>query len=597
MPNTYVIDCEVYPNYFLLSAQNLADNSLLHFEQSPYHNLDRDALKFFLSDNLTISFNGLTYDLPMIAGVIKGYNNEQLKKLSDRLVQSEEPSWLICKDIDLVVPRTWDHIDIINVAPGVAGLKLYGGRLHQQKLQDLPIDIDTVLTRSQMDEVKRYCVNDLLTTRSLSSALKSEIDLRVQISKQYGMDVRSKGDAQIAEMLISHELTRITGKEYQRPSAAQKPFRYRDPGFIAFESPPLQTMLQHLLETDFTVGSNGSVIMPDWLKTPITVGDTPYQMGIGGLHSRETSQYIVCGGGMTLADYDVASYYPSIILQQRLAPAAMGKDFVEIYGSMVARRLAAKKTGDKTVADTFKIVLNSSFGKFGSKYSKLYSPDLLIQVTMTGQLALLMLIERLTLAGIRVVSANTDGIVLYYPNDRARDVAIIMFDWELTTSYLLEMTPYRLIASRDVNSYLAVKPDGQVKSKGCFAKPGLSKNPDLQIVYEAVIEVVATGTPIEETITGCKDICKFVSVRRVQGGAVWRSERLGRVVRFYYSSDVGNDEAITYATNGNRVPKSNGARPLMDLPDEFPGDVDYPIYITAARKLLKEIGFGEGGKC
>jgi len=68
------------------------------------------------------------------------------------------------------------------------------------------------------------------------------------------------------------------------------------------------------------------------------------------------------------------------------------------------------------------------------------------------------------------------------------------------------------------------------------------------------------------------------------------------VVRFYYSSNVSNDEAITYVTNGNRVPKSNGARPLMDLPDEFPSDVDYPIYITAARKLLKEIGFGEGGK-
>lgn len=594
MPNTYVIDCEVYPNYFLLSAQNLADNSLLHFEQSPYHNLDRDALKSFLSDNLTISFNGLVYDLPVIAGVIKGYTNEQLKKLSDRLVQSEELSWLICKDIGLVVPRTWDHIDIINVAPGVAGLKLYGGRLHQQKLQDLPIDIDTVLTRSQMDEVKRYCVNDLLTTRSLFSALKNEIDLRVQISKQYGMDVRSKGDAQIAEMLILHELTRVTGKDYSRPELTQKTFKYRNPGFITFISPHLQTMFQHLLDTDFTIGGNGSVIMPDWLKDPVTIDGISYQMGIGGLHSVENSQYIECAEGMVLADYDVASYYPSIILQQRLHPESMGKDFVKVYQDIVARRLAAKRSEDKTTADTLKIVLNASFGKFGSKYSRFYSPDLLIQVTMTGQLALLMLIEILTTAGVKVVSTNTDGIVLYYPSFLAREVAIIMFDWELTTSYLLEMTPYRLIASRDVNNYLAVKLDGSVKGKGCFAKPGLSKNPDLQIVYEAVIEAVARGTPIEETITGCKDICKFVSVRRVQGGAVWRGGRLGRVVRFYYSSDVGNDEAITYVTNGNRVPKSNGARPLMDLPDEFPSDVDYPIYITAARKLLKEIGFGEG---
>lgn len=64
---------------------------------------------------------------------------------------------------------------------------------------------------------------------------------------------------------------------------------------------------------------------------------------------------------------------------------------------------------------TFKIVLNGTFGKLGSKYSFLYSPNLMIQVTITGQLALLMLIEALEAAGISVVSANTDGIVSRCP--------------------------------------------------------------------------------------------------------------------------------------------------------------------------------------
>ena len=39
-----------------------------------------------------------------------------------------------------------------------------------------------------------------------------------------------------------------------------------------------------------------------------------------------------------------------------------------------------------------KIQINGSFGKLGSKYSLLYAPDLLLQTTITGQLALLMLI-------------------------------------------------------------------------------------------------------------------------------------------------------------------------------------------------------------
>ena len=47
----------------------------------------------------------------------------------------------------------------------------------------------------------------------------------------------------------------------------------------------------------------------------------------------------------------------------------------------------------KTTSDTLKICVNGSFGKLGSKFSFLYAPELLIQTTMTGQLALLMLIE------------------------------------------------------------------------------------------------------------------------------------------------------------------------------------------------------------
>ena len=68
--------------------------------------------------------------------------------------------------------------------------------------------------------------------------------------------------------------------------------------------------------------------------------------------------------------------------------------------------LEAELSYHKVQTDSLKISVNGSFGKLGSKYSALYAPDLLIQTTVTGQLALLMLIERLHLAGVRVISAN-----------------------------------------------------------------------------------------------------------------------------------------------------------------------------------------------
>lgn len=593
MRKRYIIDCEVYSNYFLMSAMDIDNGDVVYFEKSDYHRLDVVGLSDFLSDNLTVSFNGLNYDLPIIARAIKGATNGQIKTLSDKIVTSNEPSWKICKEAGIVVPKTWDHIDLFEVAPGRSGLKIYGGRLHQQRLQDLPVEVGATLTEGQMSIVKDYCVNDLLTTKSLLSALRNEVNLRIDIGKQYKMDVRSKSDAQIAEAIILHELTRITGKSYGRPDNVQASFRYKDPGFISFESEGLSGIFKKILNTDFLLGANGAVLLPDWLEEPILIDGSKYQMGIGGLHSMEKTQYISREDGMLLEDYDVASYYPSIILQQRLFPEAIGDEFVDIYQDIVTRRLRAKAEGNKTVADTFKIVLNASFGKFGSKYSKFYSPDLFIQTTITGQLALMMLIERLTGAGIKTVSANTDGIVLYYPVSMARDVEVITFDWSLDTSYALEKTPYKVIASRDVNSYLAVKLDGSIKGKGCFAKPSLSKNPDMLIVYRAVMERVSNGTPVDITILSSEDIREFVCVRRVQGGAVWRGETLGKVVRFYYSSSVDKAEAITYSTNGNRVPKSNGSKPVMNLPATLPDDIDYDVYIVAANKLLKEIGFEE----
>lgn len=593
MKKRLIIDCEVYPNYFLLSALDIDSNDVLRFEKSESIELDRNAVRDLMKDNLTISFNGFNYDLVIIAYALKGATNNQIKMLSDLIIKSKKPTYKICSEIKIKVPSVWNHIDLFDVSPGRSSLKIYGGRLHCKHLQDLPIKPDTILTGEEIITIREYCVNDLELTRALLNSLAPQVNLRVKISREYGMDVRSKSDAQIAEAVILHELTKVTGKKYRRPSYIEDVFKYDGPDFISFNTPELTNIYERLLNTDFEPGPGGYINMPTWLKDPIKVDGVPYKMGIGGLHSMENARYIKAESNMELADYDVASYYPSIILSQKMFPDAIGKEFLLVYQDIVMRRLKAKADGDTTVADTFKIVLNSSFGKFGSKYSSFYAPQLLIQTTVTGQLALLMLIERLALGGIKTVSANTDGVVLYYPKQKARDVDLITFEWQLDTSYLLEKTVFKSLASRDVNNYIAVKPDGSIKGKGCFAKTGLSKNPSFNIIYEAVANFIVKGKPIEETITGSDDIRKFVCLRRVQGGATWGGEPLGRAVRFYYSTKIDNDEAITYLLNGNKVPMSSGARPVMILPDELPNDIDYDIYIEAANKLLGEIGVSD----
>lgn len=595
--NTYIIDTECYKNYWLFLAVNHKTGTALEIElfgeDAKLSQEQAKKIERLLLNHETISFNGLNYDIPMICAAMDVWDCKKLHQLSTKIITSQKVTWQILREHKLNVPAYKHHVDIIEIPIGQASLKIYGGRIHTKKMQDLPIDPNALIQDTERSLMRKYCRNDTQVTGELFDALRGQIDLRKEMTAQYGIDLNSKSDAQIAEAIIKSELYEQTGEHY-RPKQydANYTFSYRNPEIIQFKTQALCDIFDQLLYETFTLKDNGSVELPYWLIEPITIGKGSYQMGIGGLHSRETAQHIEAVGDFHLSDFDVASYYPSIILHQRLFPETMGEAFLNLYREIVKKRITAKHIGDKVTADTLKIVLNGSFGKFGSKYSSLYSPQLLLQTTITGQLSLLMLIEELELNGIQVVSANTDGIVTYYHASQIPKLQDILFDWEITTSYNLEQTDYRELASRDVNNYIAVKLDGKAKCKGCFGEASLSKNPDGLIIYEAVAQFIANGTPIEKTVTDCDDIRKFITVRRVTGGALFQGDYLGKAVRFYHSSDMAlADTSLVYAKNGNKVPMSQGCRPLMNLPDTFPDDVDFYYYYTKANEVLKGVGY------
>lgn len=242
-----------------------------------------------------------------------------------------------------------------------------------------------------------------------------------------------------------------------------------------------------------------------------------------------------------------------------------------------------------TEMNTKKLCLNSSFGKFGSKYSFLYSPNLLISVTLTGQLALLMLIERITRAGGRAISANTDGVVVLSPRARIEDVRSALFEFELVSGFTLEETHYKAIHIESVNNYMAVKNNGSVKGKGSFAPDGLMKNPTFPICSEAVREWASSGTDIERYVMECQDVRKFLAVRTVTGGGAWGGEPIGKVVRWYVSNN-GHAQPIVYASSGNKVPKTDRAVPMMDLGVGMPSDLDRRWYLNEALKMIDRTG-------
>lgn len=588
---TEIFDIEVYRNYFLIAFRNVDTQEVTTFEMYDGHPMDLKALKRHMATRRLVSFNGKRFDAPLVALALTGADCGLLKKGANTIINLNIQPWQFEDRFGCKIPD-WDHIDLFDVAPGMASLKIYAGRLHSRRLQDLPIDPEDDIDPIAREMLFDYCVNsDTVATLDLWRKLQPQIDLRISMSDEYKIDLRSKSDAQIAEAVIKAQVSELLAKKIERPVIDPGTvYRYKPPFFVSFQTGVLRNALEVIRSTDLYVADSGSILMPKEISSlKLKIGGSKYQMGIGGLHSTESCVAHHADDNTILVDRDVASYYPAIILGCELFPRHLGRAFLKVYRTIVKRRLDAKHSGDKVTADSLKITINGSFGKLGSKWSALYSPDLLIQVTITGQLSLLMLIEMLELQGISVVSANTDGVVIKCPRHLVNTMDAVVFTWEQMTGFETEATEYRALYSRDVNNYIAVKTDGTAKLKGVYAPAGLQKNPTNEICAEAAREFLKSGKPVEQTITECNDVRKFVTIRQVKGGAIDQSGNyLGKAVRWYYATGV--TDPLTYKINGYKVPKSDGAKALMELPGHIPADLDRDWYINEAQSILSDVG-------
>ena len=583
---TWVFDTETLPNRTLFCAKNIETGEWFDLWR---HDDDAPArLTRFVQqvDSTFIGFNSKSFDNAVVSAFCLGRSEIEIKRIADDIITNRLSPWNAMRKHNLRDLIT-DDIDLIEVAPSFVGLKAYGARMHMPKLQDMPIAHDEMITPAQEPMLLEYCHNDVDTTAELLNQLEGELMLRVEMSRRYGADMRSKSDSQMAEQAY------ITSMKLKRQeNDIPKTVRYTPPAFLKFMDAELQGLLDRVSEHVFNMNPvTGHVQLPDFLGLrTIKFGNGEYQLGVGGIHSVHDRQVCHIAGDDHMCDIDAASFYPSIILVCGFVPVALGKRFVEEYRKIYERRLEAKRNGDKITDATLKISLNGTFGKLASRYSVLYSPDLMLAVTLTGQFTLLMLIEWLERAGALTLSANTDGIAIRYTKEQKELVEKVVSKFSEVSGFSFEYTPYRALAVKDVNNYIAVKPDRKLKVKGIYAPLSLKKNPTSQVSSDAVGAWLADGTPFEDTIRSAP-FTDFISARNVTGGGQQNGVYLGKVVRWYQSTDASS-EPIKYATNGNKVPKTEGAKACMTLLDKVthPADLDYDWYNKEAIKIAIAVG-------
>lgn len=84
-----ILDTEVYKDYFLLSFLQPSTGKVRHFELYEGHTFDRKGALGVMRSYTTVSFNGLNFDLPLIAMAIDGASNAELKRVADKIILSD----------------------------------------------------------------------------------------------------------------------------------------------------------------------------------------------------------------------------------------------------------------------------------------------------------------------------------------------------------------------------------------------------------------------------------------------------------------------------------------------------------------------------
>jgi hypothetical protein len=514
----WVYDVEVFPNLFCVTFKNIETHEIKVFTIYDNKNDITELEEFLNQEILTVGFNNILYDNAILQYLIQNQDNDYLLEdlflFSGKIINTDrfgynpetaryqKPKHMKYKQLDLMKVQAFDKLGV--------GLKQCAINLKWHKIQDLPYEYDHVVQNwEEANSIILYNLNDVLISEKLYFDIYPQIEMREKLSELYGADLTSASDSKMANIILEHFYTselNVDIKDIQSLRTKRHSLMLEEciaPN-IKFQTNFLKRLHREISNTLVREETNFKY------SKSIEFGGVHYDLGIGGLHSADFAAKFVSNDEYEVTDADVASFYPSMMIVNKIAPAHLNRDgFISILSRITKERLEAKKT-DKVKADGLKITINSIFGKLGSETFWLQDAKAMLSVTVSGQLYLLMLIEAFVINGIQVISANTDGVVCRIPlslKDKYREICDW---WQIETAFQLEYTKYDLYVRQDVNNYITKKYDGEIKAKGRFlTKIDLKKGYKYPVVPLAMYEYLLNGVPIEKTIREHKNILDF----------------------------------------------------------------------------------------
>lgn len=477
----YIFDIETLYNFFSFTGKFEGRDEIYAFELSERKNQRNELIAHLnhlqqLGATL-VGYNSLGFDWPIIQELMVNQFTFDYKK-----------AYNMCQDIingsnygnagfhqirysDRLIPQLdlvkLNHFD--NRAKRTR-LKDLEFAMRLPRIEDMPVPLGEPISFEQMDKVLEYNAYDVQATEQFLQHCKPAIEMRMELIQQgiLGGDVLNYSDVKIGCEYLIRRIGRnkcfIKGSTPKQTKRSMIQFKDIILPHVYFRTEPFEKMLDWFKEQKIYVDSRQRP------KLETDLAGLKFHFGVGGVHASVNSKVYRSNDEYQIVDVDVAGMYPAVAVANGFAPEHLGEDFSMHYKQLSLDRKQYPK--GTTMNALLKLANNGVFGNSNNPYSPFYDPKFTFSITVNGQVQLMQLVERISMIpNIELIQANTDGVTVYMPKAAYPWFKTWCQDWEELTGLKLEETNYSAMWIRDVNNYLAVKPDGELKLKGAYWWP------------------------------------------------------------------------------------------------------------------------------
>jgi hypothetical protein len=535
----WVYDIETLKSCFTYTGINIDTEEVVQYALHKDRWDERELLFHLSSCKGQIGFNNLDFDYPIIHcvlentihqnGLTSGWDDLKPKVFIEN-IYGQAQSIINEQDIfkrgirakDIRIPqldlfKIWHY----NNKARRTSLKALEISMNYPNVMDMPIHHSKEdISLEEVYEILKYNLNDVLATYEFYKRSIEKIELRKLIRKKYNIECLNWNNGKIGEQLILKlycEKTGLDKWDVTRWRTKRDKIALNDciPSYVKFSNRCFSDLLLFFKHKTVTGPNDSSA------EYSIIYKGARYDYGLGGVHAVVKSGVYESDSEYVIQTADVASLYPNLAINQRLYPQHLGQTFCDVYEEDIVnvrmKEKAKGKLADKSIVDGYKQAANIPYGKSNDENSFLYDPLYTLKTTISGQLLLTMLVEKVSMIdNAQILMVNTDGFEVRLHRSKVEEYRGICKEWEELTKLVLEFDEYQKMIILNVNNYTAITTSGKVKHKGLFevdklegSEPAFHKDNSFRVVPLALERFFKDGIPVEETIRTHKDIYDF----------------------------------------------------------------------------------------